>query len=128
MRQTNFLRGLPHCPGRLPDVSWHSCSGDAVEWNNDDRSMICVLAALPQPSSGAAPNRHIMMLFHADVDQRIFSIPPAVRNLPWRLFVDTAAESPRDIYPSGDGPTAPSDGYLILDGRSMMVYVARDET
>jgi glycogen operon protein len=127
VRQTNFLRGLPHRPGDLPDVSWHSHSGDEMDWNDEEQSITCFLAALPRSGSDAPPNRHILMMFHNKTDARTFSIPPACRKIPWQLFINTAAVSPGDIYPSGDGPSAPSDGNVVLQARSMMVYIAADE-
>jgi hypothetical protein len=41
--------------------------------------------------------------------------------------VNTAAPSPRDVYPELDGPSPPADWVVELEGRSMAVYVARDE-
>ena len=46
------------------------------------------------------------------------------RSIAWRLFVDTAAESPADIYPALDGPSPPANGIITLQARSLMVYVA----
>ena len=67
------------------------------------------------------------MLFHAGTDARHFMLPPPARGIAWRLFVDTAAESPADIYPALDGPPPPANGIVTLEARSMQVYVARDE-
>ena len=97
-----------------------------MDWNNSDEGIICVLTAPPQPDPMKPSPRHIMMLFHNRVARREFSIPPEVRHLSWRLFVDTAAESPRDIFPSGDGPAVPAGGSLQLVERSMLVFVAGD--
>jgi isoamylase len=126
VRQTAFLHGLPHRLNGLPDVSWYGDSGAPVDWNNSDEGIICVLTAPPQPDPMKPSPRHIMMLFHNRVARREFSIPPEVRHLSWRLFVDTAAESPRDIFPSGDGPAVPAGGSLQLVERSMLVFVAGD--
>ena len=46
------------------------------------------------------------MLFHAGTDARHFTLPPPARGIAWRLFVDTAAESPADIYPGPGRPAA----------------------
>jgi isoamylase len=126
VRQTNFLQGIPHRLHGLPDVSWYGDSGAPVDWNNTDEGIICVLMAPPQPDTKKPSPRHLMMLFHNGVARREFSIPPEVRHLSWGLFVDTAAESPRDIFPSGDGPAAPAGGSLQLRERSMMVFLAGD--
>ena len=123
VRQTNFLRGLPHRQNGLPDVAWYGDSGAPVNWSVDDEGVICILAAVPRSDLSEKPNRNIMMLFHNAAEPGEFCIPPEVRRLRWRLFVDTAAESPGDIFPSGDGPLLEHES-LILQGRSMKVYVA----
>jgi isoamylase len=126
VRQTTFLLGLPHRLHELPDVCWYGNSGAPVDWNNTDEGIICVLMAPPPPDPMKLSPRHVMMLFHNRDDLREFSIPPEVRHMCWRLFVDTAAESPQDIFPSGDGPAAPTDGSLQLLERSMMVFLASE--
>ena len=66
------------------------------------------------------------MLFHNGIAPGVFLVPPEVRPLPWRLFIDTAEESPEDIFPSGEGPYLSTDNPLELKERSMMVFTARE--
>ena len=127
IRQPNFLRGLPFKAGGLPDVSWHSFLGGPVDWGREDRSLICILGAVQRENETDAPNFNVMIMFHAGFDPRTFTIPPVARHLPWRLFLDTAAETPNDIYPEYDGPHASVEGRVTLEGRSMMVYIAEDK-
>ncbi len=126
IRQTNFLRGLPLKPGGLPDVSWHSPNGGPVDWRCEERGLTYLLAALPSQDPVAPPNHNIMILFHSAVDPRVFTIPQIARHLPWKTFINTSAESPADAYPLLDGPPPPADGRILLEGRSMMVFVAKD--
>jgi len=42
--------------------------------------------------------------------------------LAWRLFVDTAAAAPGDVYPEADGP--PPQGTLLLEHHSLRCYIA----
>ncbi|MBN2581107.1 MAG: glycogen debranching protein GlgX [Pirellulales bacterium] len=126
VRQTNFLRGLPYSPGGLPDVSWHTYLGGPMDWSSGEKSLVCILAAVPRTDPFAPPNHHVMLMLHAGIDARTFSIPPLARHLPWRLLLDTATATPLDIHPFGDGPAAPLDGNVTLEGRSMAVFVARD--
>ncbi len=133
VRQTDFLAGRPVRPGGLKDVNWFGPSGDPVDWSASEGSLTCLLAAAPQhsvtPSNSVLelPNRHILILMHAGSEPRRMTIPHVVQPYRWRQFVDTAAESPADVYPDLDGPDPPPDGIVEMEDRSLVCYVARDE-
>ena len=42
----------------------------------------------------------------------------------WRLFIDTAAETPGDVYPEANGPAVPATGRIKLVNHSLRCYVA----
>ena len=127
VRNANFLHGQPVRPGGLPDASWYAASGDPVDWTSDARSLTCLLAAQPQRDVLEPPNHHVLILFHSAPEPQQFILPQIVRPFTWWQFIDTAAASPKDVYPDLDGPAPPPDGVLELEGRSLMCYVARDE-
>ncbi len=127
VRQTEFLRGRPRRPGGLPDASWYGADGRPVDWQLDERSLQCLLAAVPQSNPTAPPHHHVLMLFHAGAEPRRFVLPELARGIAWWQFINTASPSPRDIYPGLDGPAPPADGEIELADRSTVVYVARDE-
>jgi isoamylase len=60
---------------------------------------------------------------HAGVEPQEFVLPESALERKWRLFLDTAAESPRDIFPEFDGPPLAAET-LTLAGRSMVCYVS----
>ena len=126
LRQTDFLRGRPLRPERLPDVSWFGPSG-GVEWFGDSRSLVCLLGAVPPEDPLSPPNHHVLLFIHAGTDARHFILPAPARGIAWRLFLSTAADSPDDIYPSLDGPPLAANGIVTMESRSLVVYVARDE-
>jgi glycogen operon protein len=121
VRRPNFLTGKASVEGQLPDVSWFGADGQAVNWTGPQKSLMCVLgtAGLDDPAA-----RFIMLLLHAGGDPQEFVTPAAVRRLPWRLFVDTAAEAPADIYPEVNGPAIPPGGRIRLTNHSFRCYVA----
>jgi glycogen operon protein len=65
----------------------------------------------------------VLILTHAGTQPREFVIPALARDIDWRLFINTASESPEDIYPDADGP-APRDNKLVLAEHSFVCYVA----
>ena len=66
------------------------------------------------------------MFIHAGTDSRHFILPTPARGIAWRLFLNTAADSPEDIYPSLDGPPLAQNGIVTMEARSLAVYVARE--
>jgi len=127
LRQVNFLDGELVRPGGLPDASWYNAAGEPVDWNSGDPSLVWLLAAAPREDLLREPNHHVLTMFHAGGDPRPFVVPPNVRHLAWRQFINTAAEPPDDVYPGLDGPGPRDDGVVELEGRSLVCFVVRDE-
>ena len=66
-----------------------------------------------------------MFMLHAGANRsRIQTCRRPAANLKWRLFIDTAAEPPDDIYPEADGPPLAKTGPVVLDGHTLRCYVA----
>ena len=121
VRRPSFLTGKG-IDGQLPDVSWFGPHGAGVDWTGPHKSLVCVLGTAGLENEPAA--RYIMIMLHAGGDPQEFVVPAAMRRLPWRMFLDTAAEAPGDIYEGVNGPAIPSGGKMRLVHHSMRVYVA----
>ena len=120
VRRKHFLSGIAKTDDELPDVSWFNALGVAVDWSGVDTALICLLTPC---GGGVNGGREVMMLANPTSIGREFMLPAVAKGLQWRLFFDTAAAPPYDIYPAVDGP-APVSGTLALTERSMRCYVA----
>ncbi|MBI2825111.1 MAG: glycogen debranching protein GlgX [Planctomycetia bacterium] len=123
VRRSSFLKGEPLAPGMLPDVSWFSADGGAVNWDNGDLSLTCLLAA-PPSQNAEDPPRHILLMCHAGPLPREFTVPELARHLRWSLFINTAADAPADIFPNLDGPELRPNARLTLLDRSLVCFVS----
>jgi isoamylase len=130
LRRRNFLSGIPLRQGELPDVSWFDPAGCGMNWKNGEQGLVCVFGA---PGSSAPEHadvlqeraRHVMLMLNPIGQSREFKVPDLVRTVRWRKFIDTAAESPGDIFPNLNGPPPPlSGGPILLAERSLVCYVA----
>jgi len=122
VRRRTFLRGRAEADGGIPDVAWYDPRGATVDWSRDSHSLTCFFGAARkngEPEDG----RHVLIFCHAGWYPQDFVVPPSLRKLNWRLFVDTAADSPDDVYPEADGPPPPK-GPIGLIERSLLCFVA----
>jgi len=122
VRRDVFLTGEER-PGRLPDISWYSPEGGEVNWSSDS-SLVCLISAPPAAPGVVDPPRHVMIMAHAGRDPREFRAPKIANQMRWQMFINTAAESPGDIYPNLDGPTLRTGAKLTLIDHSLMCYVS----
>jgi isoamylase len=123
VRRASFLAGMPCAPGSLPDVSWFNADGWPTTWPHGDRSLQCLFGAWPPNGPSSVAARPVLLLLHADWAPREFTLPRLHHDIHWRLFVNTAAETPDDIYPAADGPS-PAGDKLTLLGHTLLCYVA----
>jgi glycogen operon protein len=121
VRRTTFLRGEPVLSGALPDVSWFNAEGQSFDWQQNDHSLVCLLGAPKDDKAG----RNVFIVYHGGTAPREFHLPPPAKGIAWRLFVDTAAATPKDVYPACDGPAPPARGKLTLAERSLVCYVSK---
>jgi isoamylase len=136
LRRRTFLKGGSSSSGTIPDVEWFSPEGEHIDWYTADASLCCVfgapsaaaLAAADDAAAGGSEGvpRHVMIMAHAGSAAREFHLPTprAVRELPWRVFVDTSAEPPHDIHPDGRGPAVDVEAPLVLPPRGLVCLVA----
>ena len=127
VRQINFLTGRPRRGRQWPDLSWYSTDGRPMDWSRDEKGLVCLLAALSREAGGGESGRHLLMLIHAGTEPRKFIVPECARAANWQLFIDTAANSPGDVYPELDGPSLPPGGALMLESRSLVCYTCQDK-
>ncbi len=127
LRRKTFLTGRPQSEGGLPDVSWYSALGTAVDWHGDDAALIALLSAPGPAEDPEGLGRDVVLFINATGAPREFIMPPVAKGTDWRLFLDTAAHPPHDVYPDLDGPPPPESQRLVLTYRSLCCYVAAKE-
>ncbi|MDR3234775.1 MAG: glycogen debranching protein GlgX [Planctomycetaceae bacterium] len=125
VRQPHFLTGQARYPGGLPDISWYGAMGGGVQWNQGlERSLSCLLSAVPPTMEYEGSQHHLLMMFHGGWEPKEFYFPAVCQNFMWRLFADTAESPPNDIYPDLRGPKPNLYAPLKFLPHSLRVYLA----
>jgi glycogen operon protein len=63
-----------------------------------------------------------MIMFNTSDTACEFQIPVVAKEKQWHLFLDTAEDSPKDIYPDLDGPVLSKRSRIVLPGKTTMVF------
>ena len=126
VRRKYFLSGQPTRSG-LSDVNWYSSLGTAIDWTKDDRCLICLLASPGLAEDPEQQGRDVLIMINNAHDPQQFILPPIAKGARWRTVLDTAAPSPRDVFPDSNGPSLPRTGCLTLEEHSLRCYVAVNE-
>jgi isoamylase len=120
IRRGAFLTGKAAKPGQLPDVSWFNPDGTPVNWSSPGSSLTCVFGTSGVTDPAA---RAVLVMLHCGPNPQQFTPPPPATGINWRLFIDTAAATPDDIYPDADGPSLCKEP-VVLDAHTLRCYVA----
>lgn len=138
VRSTHYLTGAPVGPAGLPDIGWFDPLGNPVDWHCDDLAVTCLFSALNDNASvnedededevEVAPgNSHaLLLLANPTGEARQFSLPPIAHGVAWRLFIDTNATPPLDIFPELDGPLLVPGRSIRLKHHSLQCFVATE--
>jgi isoamylase len=123
-RRRRFPRGDINGSNGRPEVGWYNAVGDAVNWQRNDLLLTCLWTSLPIDEDPAGDACDLLLVFNATHVTQLFTFPPVASTDRWRLFVDTAAKPPSDVFPSRKGPPAPRSGRVILKPRSLRCYIS----
>ncbi len=117
-RRRWYLTGQRIEDRMFPDVTWLATDARPVDWSNGELPFACLLGGTGQGGDD------LFMLVNPVNRSTTFTIPTMIRQTSWTCFIDTAAETPDDVFPDGHGPLLTGRG-LKRAPRSTAVYVSR---
>lgn len=126
VRRKSFLKGLPQAKDQWPDVQWFSRLGTTPDWRNGEASLSALFAAPDAQDDPESVGQHVLMIFNATDQDHEFTIPPIARKARWRLLINTALDTPNDVFSNGDGPAPPRSGTFVVTRHSLRCYVAHE--
>ncbi|MGA9251948.1 MAG: glycogen debranching protein GlgX [Roseobacter sp.] len=91
LRQTRFLHGAARASDDLPDVSWHSPSGEGIDWSDPELGTLCVLLrGSAEARIKPAQNDAVFVIIHRPEAALDVVIPTPRPGWKWMLGLDTA--------------------------------------
>ena len=126
VRREHFLTGKPKFDGDLPDVSWFSALGTAVDWHGDDATLIALLKAVEPEHDPEGKARDVLILVNATHRSRASS--SCRRSPKERAGGCSSTRPPRrrtTSIPTSTARRRPARRRLTLSYRSMCVLRGR---
>ena len=103
---------------RQEDIEWFDPSGRRPDWlDGRQKRLACLIRCEDGPD--------LYLMFNADTEPISFALPRPSRPGEWRLAVDTAQPSPRDVSAVGEEGALPNGTSYEMVTRSGAVLVAR---
>ena len=123
VRRRWYMTGKKIEDRMIADVTWFTPEARTIDWHNGELAMSCLLAAPHSREDPTGEGKDLFLLMNPGHEAVQFLVPQSVARKRWFRFVDTAADSPRDIFPAADGPELDKGQFELLP-RSMMIYVS----
>jgi isoamylase len=99
------------------DIDWIGSAGAPQEWTHDIRSVCCAIHG----------EEDLFLIFHADFDDRLFSIPSAPSGTRWCLTIDTSLAPPADVAVDVAQDAQTVESHYNVRSRSTVVLVTHPE-
>jgi isoamylase len=119
LRQTRYA-GPGASAGDALQVTWHGTKPWQPDWAPHSRVLACMLYG-----SGADGPDVLYVAMNMYWEPLAFELPAPPPGQHWHLFANTAVAPPADIWEPGQEPPLPEPREVLLEGRAILVLVAR---
>jgi isoamylase len=100
------------------EIHWFGAHGGLPDWADPKQKQFACLIHEDE-------QRALYLMFNAGADAVDFGLPPAPPGARWNLAVDTARETPRDLFAAGEEPLWEDQQTYQLSPRSSAILLAR---
>lgn len=123
LRRRTFFIGADASPSRLPDINWFSHNGKRQDWKSENKTLACLIDGSRTATGAEQDDNDFYLMFNSSVRARNFRVSSPGNGKKWHLAINTAANSPEDIFTPGEEPTTPDKGIYLLNSQSAVVLI-----
>jgi isoamylase len=120
LRRADFLQG-DRGDGQY-DIAWHGREPFKPDFSKFSRFVACTLDGRFHDRT-PVPDADLFAAFNASAEVVTITLPPSPSGAPWRLVIDTYAESPEDVHAEGTGPSFDGGDSLAIEPFSTVVML-----
>ncbi len=124
LRNRWHLTGQDRVGSGYPDLSFHGQRPWQPDLSPESRRLAVLLDG-PNTHAGAAPDDSLYLALNMHPEAAWFDLPALPAGRQWRVFANTAVESPQDIFWPGEEPLLENQAGLLIGERSVVILVGR---
>jgi len=123
-RRREFLVG--ELGGYAADVRWHGTEPNRPNFGPDSRFVAYTLDGRfhGRGEDGWYPDNDFFIAMNGSPESTAVRVPPSPTGRPWRALVDTAADSPADVFDENIGPVAEASTLLPMLPFTLLVFIS----
>ena len=124
LRSAEHFRNTDYVGSGYPDISWHGVSPWAPDWSGYSRTLAFMLCG-QHARGGAVKDDYLYVIMNMHWEGCTFELPVPPASYQWRVFANTAAPSPEDIWEPGTEPVLHDQRRFVSGPRSVVILVGR---
>ena len=124
LRNKEHFRNQDYVGTGYADISWHGTQAWRADWSGTSRVLAFMLDGR-HAKGGTVHDDFVYVAMNMHWDDLTFELPGLPLGSCWRVFANTGAAEPEDIWEPGSEPPLDNQGHFLLGGRSVAVLVGR---
>lgn len=124
-RRPEFFEGKDHSHDLIPDILWYDERGQITDWSKSNHFVSFKLDGSRSEIFSDKDDNDFFVMLNGGMTDITVKLPVAAEGKKWYRVVDTAAESPSDIFSTGYEEMLVIQNVYILQVRSSVVLLSR---
>ena len=124
LRSREHFRNADYVGSGFPDISWHGVRPWDADWSGYSRTLAFMLCG-HHARGGKVKDDHVYVIMNMHWEGCNFELPRLPPSYHWRVFANTAAPSPEDVWEPGTEPVLHDQRLFQTGPRSVVVLVGR---
>ncbi|MEO0969165.1 MAG: glycogen debranching protein GlgX [Cyanobacteria bacterium J06639_18] len=124
LRNQWHFRNYDYMGSGYADITWHGTQAWNADWSDSSRTLAFMLCG-KHAKQGTAEDSYIYVAMNMHWEANWFGLPGLHPGMKWRVFANTGATSPHDIWEPGTEPVLENQSGLLLGDRSLVILVGK---
>ena len=124
LRGNSYFRNEDYVGSGYADITWHGTQAWNADWSDASRVLAFMLCG-KHAQDGTKVDDYIYVAMNMYWEALPFEIPGLPEGIKWRVFVNTSAPPPEDVWEPGTEPPLEDQRNFLVGGRSVVILIGK---